>query len=81
MQSLFQKAKAAANSVAESQISNVRTVKAFAQEKGSLKAFSEKNDEVYEVAVKKANIWGWMMFYIKFFTTGSLACLILFVSS
>jgi ABC-type multidrug transport system fused ATPase/permease subunit len=77
----FQKTKAAANSVAESQISNVRTVKAFAEEKGSLAAFSAKNDIVYECAVRKAAVWGWFMFYIKFFSTASLAGLILFVST
>lgn len=81
VQKEFQDAKAAANSVAESQISNVRTVKAFAEEKGSLKKFEAKNDIVYEVAVRKANVWGWFMFYMKFFTTGSLAGLILFVSA
>lgn len=81
LQMEFQKVKASANSVAESQISNVRTVKAFAEEKGSLETFSKKNDIVYEVAVRKAAVWGWFMFYIKFFSTASLAGLILFVSS
>lgn len=59
----------------------MRTVKAFAEEKGSLKKFKLKNEAVYEVAQRKAIVWGWFMFFMKFFTTGSLAGLILFVSN
>jgi len=77
----FQDAKADANTIAEAQISNVRTVKAFAEERGSLRKFEVKNEYVYKVAQEKAKVWGWFMFFMKFFTTGSLAGLILFVSS
>jgi len=77
----FQDAKSKANTVAEAQISNVRTVKAFAEERGSLKKFEEMNEAVYKVAQHKAQVWGWFMFFMKFFTTGALAGLILFVSS
>lgn len=58
----------------------MRTVKAFAEEAGSLKKFEKKNEYVFEVAKEKASVWGWFMFYMKFFSTGALAGLILFVS-
>jgi ATP-binding cassette subfamily B (MDR/TAP) protein 8 len=77
---IHQAAKAKANGVAEETIGNIRTVKAFAEEKGSLEKFKKFNYEIFLVALRKGNQWGMFMFLIKLFTSSALAGLILFVN-
>lgn len=77
---LHQAAKAKANGVAEETIGNIRTVKAFAEERGALAKFKKFNDEVFLVALRKGVQWGLFMFTIKLFSASALAGLILFVN-
>jgi ABC-type multidrug transport system fused ATPase/permease subunit len=48
---IHQAAKAKANGVAEETIGNIRTVKAFAEEKGALAKFKTYNDAIFVVAL------------------------------
>jgi len=77
---MMQGAKAKANGLAEERIGNVRTVKAFADEKGSSKSFLDLNEKVYQVALYKGKIWGTFMFSMKLFTMAALAGMILIVA-
>lgn len=75
-----QSAKARANGIAEETISNIRTVKAFAEEKGALEKFKKYNDDIWRVALIKGFYWGIFMFAMKLLTASALAGLILFVN-
>lgn len=80
MVEIHQGAKAKANGVAEETIGNIRTVKAFAEEKGALAKFKKYNHDIFLIALQKGNQWGLFMFTIKLFTSSALAGLILFVN-
>lgn len=64
--------------MAQESISNIRTVKAFADEIGSLDAYKIGNQKVYGEGVKKARVYG--MFYTSFTALQNSAfALILFI--
>jgi ABC-type multidrug transport system fused ATPase/permease subunit len=76
---VHQRARAKANASAEESIANIRTVKAFAEEKAQHKKFADLNQEVYKVAYKKHTKWAQSMFWNKLLTASALAGLILYV--
>lgn len=51
--------------IAGESFSNVRVVKAFAEEDGSVKRFKHYNDRVYSLGLKKGYIWGANMFFFS----------------
>jgi ABC-type multidrug transport system fused ATPase/permease subunit len=51
MVEIHQGAKAKANGVAEETIGNIRTVKAFAEEKGALAKFKKYNHDIFLIAL------------------------------
>jgi ATP-binding cassette subfamily B protein len=63
----YQKAKGEMMAVAQETFANVRTVKAFADEKGSIKSFQKQNASVYHIGKIKSIVWGGFMFTYKVF--------------
>ena len=61
----YQKGKADMAAIAGESFSNVRVVKAFAEEDGSVKRFKHYNDRVYAFGLKKGYIWGANMFFFS----------------
>ena len=57
-----QKAKANMSTNAEESISNIKTVKAFAEEKGHIAKFEEANIEVFEHGRARAYFWAGFFF-------------------
>ena len=60
----YAKEKGDLNSMAQESIGNIRTVKAFADESGSLAIYKVGNQKVYAEGEKKARVYG--AFYICF---------------
>lgn len=54
----FQDSLAASNQVAEERISNIRTVKAFCQEKKEIFHYGEKMKEVLQLSIKESFMRG-----------------------
>jgi len=63
----YQKSKGEMMAVAQETFSNIRTVKAFADEKGSINSFKKQNDNVYHIGRVKSMLWGGFMFTYKVF--------------
>ena len=78
-QKRYQDAKADMGSVAQETFSNVRTVKAFADEKGSVRLYNLKNDNVYQIGKVKSYIWGGFMFTYNIFRSGAFAAILFIV--
>ena len=57
-----QKAKANMSASAEESISNVKTVKAFAEERGHIAKFEDVNTEVFEYGRARAYFWAVFFF-------------------
>lgn len=57
----YQKSKANMCSYAEESLSNIRTVKAFSDETGSIKVYNKESFEVFDWGDKKSRIWGIFM--------------------
>ena len=73
----FMTKKAKISTMAEETFSNVRTVKAFANEEEEIHKFSEENDGVYKVGVKKV-LWASIFnMFANFFFYGSIASILL----
>ena len=68
---MFQKAKAEMGAVANENISNIRVVKAFANEVNAVKSFDELNQKVFKTGETKGYYWGGFMFMLA--TMRSLA--------
>jgi len=77
----WSKAKAEANALAEERISNVRTVKAFADEDDSTAKFAKLNEDTYQVALWKGKLWGIFMGSIVTFTGAAICAQIAIVST
>jgi ABC-type multidrug transport system fused ATPase/permease subunit len=60
-------------SYAEETLSNIRTVKAFADEKQCLAKYNSESMKVYEWANKMAKLWGFFMAQLQILGAGSLA--------
>lgn len=58
---------------AEETLSNIRTVKAFSDEKQSLAKYNEESKRVYFWGNRMAIIWGYFMAQIQILGAGSLA--------
>lgn len=69
----LQKAKAQMCSYAEETLSNVRTVKAFSDEKQCVLRYNEESRNVYMWGDKMAKIWGFFMGQNQILGAGSLA--------
>lgn len=72
-QAQLQKAKAVMCSFAEESLSNIRTVKAFADEKQCLAKYNAESMKVYEWANRMAKLWGFFMAQLQILGAGSLA--------
>lgn len=64
---VVQGAKAAMSSTVEESLSNIKTVKAFAEEKGHVEKFEKANWEVFEFGRSRAYFWA-----LFFFSNGVL---------
>lgn len=76
----LQKAKAGMCSYAEETLANIRTVKAFSDEKASVKKYDEESKKVLGWGHKMAYLWGFFMGQIQLLGAGSLT-LVCFISS
>ena len=72
-QNELQKAKAVMCSFAEESLSNIRTVKAFADEKQCFAKYNSESIKVYEWANRMAKLWGFFMGQLQILGAGSLA--------
>lgn len=54
----MQDSLAASNQVAEEKIANIRTVKAFSQEKREMSRYGEKMNEVLQLSIKESLMRG-----------------------
>lgn len=72
----YQTEKAAVGSMAQEAISNIRTVKAFADEKGSLEMYKVGNQKVYMEGVKKARVYGAFYFSFTVLQQAAFACIL-----
>lgn len=75
----YQKSKGEMMAVAQETFANVRTVKAFADEKGSIKSFQKQNAAVYHIGKIKSYVWGGFMFTYKVFQQAAFACILFIV--
>ena len=75
-----QKAKAAMSGLSEEAISNVKTVKCFAEEANHIEAFSKASYEVFEHGRSKAYFFAVFFFAQKFFGNGSDVLLTFIIS-
>jgi len=75
----YQKSKGEMIAVAQETFANVRTVKAFADEKGSIKSFTKQNAGVYHIGQIKSRVWGGFMFTYKVFQQAAFACILFIV--
>ena len=77
---VVQDVKAEIGQVSEEAISNIRTVKAFANEIAEIKKFKTKNDKAFELG-KTLSIWqGVLTFFIQFTINGAMAGIIYYGS-
>lgn len=63
----YQDAKSDLGAIAQETISNVRTVKAFANEQNSIAQYHTQNLVVKQFGKKKSIVWGFYMFGTKVF--------------
>lgn len=63
----YQDAKSDLGAIAQETISNVRTVKAFANEQNSVAQYHKQNLVVKQLGKKKSIVWGLFMFGMKVF--------------
>lgn len=61
----YQTAKAELSTIAQEDIGNIRTVKAFANEKMSLAKYHKQNEEVTRLGAVKSRVWGLFMFGVR----------------
>lgn len=54
-------------------------MKAFADEKGSIKTFTKRNAGVYHIGQIKSRVWGGFMFTYKVFQQAAFACILFIV--
>lgn len=80
IQRTIQEEKAQMTTCAEESFSNIRTVKAFSNEKQETDKFEDKNILVYEFGVKKAIWGGWFGAFVQILLYGAMA-LVIFVSA
>jgi ATP-binding cassette, subfamily B, multidrug efflux pump len=69
----LQKAKAEMCSYAEETLSNIRTVKAFSDEKQCVARYNQESQKVFYWGNRNAQIWGFFMAQIQILGAGSLA--------
>jgi ABC-type multidrug transport system fused ATPase/permease subunit len=69
--------KALVSTMAEESFSNVRTVKAFANEREEIRKFKVENDEMYKIAFKRALVSGGFQCFANFFFYGSVGSILL----
>lgn len=72
--------KASATEVAEEVFSNIRTVKAFANEDNETVNYYKKNEEVYNAEFQSGKAMGCLQFLITFILFGTFDALIYFAS-
>lgn len=72
--------KALMSTIADESLSNVRTVKAFANEKEEIRKFNEYSCRVYDIGYRKAMWTAFFTFFTQFCLYGAMA-LIVYVSS
>lgn len=75
----YQTAKAELGSTAQETIGNVRTVKAFADEAGSIKNFQALSLKVQALGFKKSIVWGCFMCGMKVFQSSAFAAMLFVV--
>jgi len=75
----YQTAKGEMIATAQETFANVRTVKAFAHEKGSINGFGKQNANVYHIGQIKSRVWGAFMFTYKVFQQAAFACILFIV--
>jgi ABC-type multidrug transport system fused ATPase/permease subunit len=63
----YQTAKGEMIAVAQETFANIRTVKAFADEKGAVNSFKKQNANVYQIGRIKSVVWGGFVFTYKVF--------------
>lgn len=61
----YQKSKAGMAAHAGEALSNVRVVKAFANETKTIEEFNRTSDDVYNIGFKKGINWGWFMLVLS----------------
>jgi ABC-type multidrug transport system fused ATPase/permease subunit len=77
---MFQDAKAGLGSIAQESFGNIRTLKAFANEKQTLEKYDVENAYVYDTGLYKAKVYGG--FYVCITVLQSSAfCMILYIIS
>ena len=76
-QKVVQDRKAQISTLAEESFSNIRTVKAFANEEEEARKFKKENDAVYKVGFKKAVWSAFFNMFANFFFYGSMASILL----
>lgn len=77
---VFQDAKAGLGSVAQETFGNIRTLKAFANEKQTLEKYDIENHYVYDTGVYKAKIYGGFYFCITVLQSSAFAMMLYIVS-
>jgi len=75
----YQTEKSKLGSIAQETISNIRTVKAFADENGSIEQYRKQNTEVYSYGYKKSIVWGLFMFGMKVFQSSAFAAMLFII--
>lgn len=65
--------------VAQETFANVRTVKAFADESGSIRNFTKNNANLFHIGKIKSYVWGGFMFTYKVFQQAAFACILFIV--
>ena len=80
LQKSIQDNKAVISNIADESFANIRTVKAFANEKDESKRYLKANMGVYNQGLVKATYYGGFQFISTFFNQASM-CLIIYVSS
>lgn len=66
--------------IADESISNVRTVKAFANEEEEIRKFNEFSYKVYQIGVQKAQWTAFFGFFTQFCLYGAMA-LVIYIAS
>ena len=75
-----QKAKADMSANVEESLTNIKTVKAFAEEKGHVKRFEKSNSEVFEFGRTRAYFWAIFFFANTVLGSGATIVIILVMS-
>lgn len=76
-QKLVQDKKALLATMAEESFANVRTVKAFSNEREECRKYARENNEVYKVGFRKALWSGLFQCFANFFFYGSIGSILL----